>query len=216
MYLSIGVSNICLSAHKIIDNSDTKKLREESRIKQTQRINKGLWKPEVFKPGETVYLRDQDGHWKIPAVVRSQRKHQGFDTPSYVLKNISTGTTTTRIQRDIRRFPGDANQTADATNITADTEKVITGIMKQNECMKDPESQETADNTEQSARGESSGAGINPAHTDTSSHSSLLPEVCHPSFRSPTFEDQACSLQAQGPIAWAKTVQVIYYQEPKV
>ena len=88
--------------------------------------------------------------------------------------------------------------------------------MKQNECMKDPESQETADNTEQLARGESSGAGINPAHTDTSSHSSLLPEVCHPSFRSPTFEDQACSLQAQGPIAWAKTVQVIYYQEPKV
>ena len=134
MYSSIGVSNICLSAHKIIDNSDTKKLREGSRIKQTQRINKGLRKPEVFKPGETVYLRDQDGHWKIPAVVRSQRKHQGFDTPSYFLKNISTGTTTTRNERDIRRYPRDANQTDDATDITADTEKVITGIMKQNEC----------------------------------------------------------------------------------
>ena len=30
------------------------------------------------------------------------------------------------------------------------------------------------------------------------------------------FEDQACALQAQGPITWAKTIEVIYFQEPKV
>ena len=126
------------------------------------------------------------------------------------------GTTTTRNERDIQKFPGNANQTADTTNITADTEKVITGIMKQNECMKDPESQETADNTEQLARGESSEPGINPAHTDSNPHSSLLQEVHHPIICNRAFEDQVCSLQAQGPITWAKTVQVIYFQEPQV
>ena len=77
-------------------------MREESRVKQTIEINKGLWKPEVFRPGDTVYLRDQEGHWKLPATVKEQRKHQGFDTPSYVLRNLNIGTTTTRNERDIR------------------------------------------------------------------------------------------------------------------
>ena len=57
--------------------------------------------------------------------------------------------------------------------ITADLEKVITGIMKQNECMKDPESQESADNTEQSGRGESLELGINTGNTDSIEHLSL-------------------------------------------
>ena len=101
------------------------------------------------------------------------------------------------------------------TDITADTDKVITGIMKQNECMKDPESQETADNTEQSARRESLEPYINSTHTDSTVQSS--PECDVSDFMTaPPFVDQACSLQAQGPITWAKTVQVIYFQEPKV
>ena len=61
--------------HKIIDNSDMKRRREESRVKQTVAANKGLCKPEIFKPGDTVYLRDQEGHWKIPVTVKEQRKH---------------------------------------------------------------------------------------------------------------------------------------------
>ena len=56
--------------HKIIDNSDTKKLREESRVKQTIEMNKGLRKPEIFRPGDTVYLRNQEGRWKIQATVK--------------------------------------------------------------------------------------------------------------------------------------------------
>ena len=126
--------------HKIIDNSDTKKRREDSRVKQMIEINKGLRKPKIFQPGDTVYLRDQEGRWKLPATVKEQRKHQGFDTLSYVLKNLNTGTTTTRNERDIRKFPGNANQTADTPNTPADTDKVITRIMKQDECMKAPES----------------------------------------------------------------------------
>ena len=135
--------------------------------------------------------------------------------PSYVLKNLNTGTTTTRNERDIQKFPGNANQTADTQNISADTDKVITGIMKQGECKKAPESSETADITEQSARGESSGPGINTAHTDTSSLPSALPVISNPTINL-AFEDQVCSLSAHGPITWAKTVQVIYFQEPQV
>ena len=112
-------------------------------------MNKDLRKTEVFKTGDKVYLRDQEGHRKILAMVRSQRKHQGFDTPSYLLRNLTTGTTTTRNERDIRKFPGDADQTADTTSMSADSENVITGIMKHNECMKGPGNQ-TADNGEQS------------------------------------------------------------------
>ena len=84
--------------------------------------------------------------------------------------------------RDIRKFPSDANQTADITNIPADTDKVITGIMKQNECMKTPESLETADSTEQLACGESSKPSINPAHTDSDSLSNRLGSLSHPTF----------------------------------
>ena len=57
-----------------------------------------------------------------------------------MLRNLNTGTTTTRNERDIRKFPGNANQTADTPNTPADTDKVITRIMKQDECMKAPES----------------------------------------------------------------------------
>ena len=133
-------------------------------------------------------------------------------TPSYVLKHISTGTTTTRNERDIQKFPGNTNQTADTTNMSADSKNVITGIMKHNECMKDPESQ-TADSREQSGR---STGGISTAHIDTDSHSSFSPETYYSSEAKETFEDQACSLEAPGHIAWAKEIQVIYYQEPQV
>ena len=87
------------------------------------------------------------------------------------------------------------------------------GIMKHNGCMKDPESQEFADDAEQSGR---SMGGINTTHTDTDGHSSLSPETCCCLGSKETFEDQACSLEAQGHIAWAKEIQVIYYQEPQV
>ena len=78
-------------------------------MKQIARANKGLHKPKVFKPGDTVYLRDTEGHWKIPAIVKNQRKHQGFDTPSYLLKNLKSGILTTRNEIDIQKFSGDAN-----------------------------------------------------------------------------------------------------------
>ena len=72
-------------------------------------------------------------------------------------------------------------------------QEVITGIMKQNECMKAPESLETADNTEQSARGESSELSINPVDTDSDSVSN--PQAGFSlSTNPPGFEDQACSL----------------------
>ena len=45
--------------HKIIDNSDVKQRREESRAKQIIKANKGLRKPDVFANNDTVYLRDQ-------------------------------------------------------------------------------------------------------------------------------------------------------------
>ena len=110
---------------------DVRQRREGSRAKQIERANKGLHKPEVFKPGDTVYLRETEGHWKIPVIVKNQRKHQGFDTPSYLLKNLKSGILTTRNKRDIRKFPGNANQTTDTTGDPAETDKVITRIMKQ-------------------------------------------------------------------------------------
>ena len=145
-------------------------------------------------------------------MVRSQRKHQGFETPSSLLRNLTTGTTTTRNERDIRKFPGDADQIADAAETSADTENVITGIMKHNECMKGLGNQ-TADNGEQSGRSTNS---ISTAHTDSDSHSSFSPETYYSSESTETFEEQVCSLEVPGHIAWAKEIQVIYYQEPQV
>ena len=95
--------------HKVIDNTDVKLNREESRRKQLKQINKGLRKPEAFETNDTVYLRDKWGKWKIPAKVINQRTHQGFSTPSYLLRNLKTDTLTIRNERDLRRFEGDKN-----------------------------------------------------------------------------------------------------------
>ena len=96
--------------------------------------------------------------------------------------------------------------------MSADSENVITGIMKHNECMKGPGSQ-TADNREQSGR---SIDGISTAHISADSHSSFSPETYYSSESKEAFEEQACSLEVPGHIAWAKEIQVIYYQEPQV
>ena len=71
------------------------------------------------------------------------------------------------------------------------SKRSLPGIMKQNERMKTPESLETADNTEQSARGESSEPSINPADTDSDSVSQAGFSL---STNPPGFEDQPCSL----------------------
>ena len=83
--------------------------------------------------------------------------------------------------------------------------------------MKAPESQETADNTEQLARRESSEPSRNPANTNYDSVSFKQAGLSLP-CNLLGFEDQACSLttKAHGPIAWAKTLQVIYCEEPQV
>ena len=95
--------------------------------------------------------------------------------------------------------------------MSADTGNVITGIMKHNECMKDSVSQDTADSTEQSGRGESSSQSIRTADSpDTESVLQNVNSIVHNSHNS-AFEDQACSLQAHGPITWAKTIEVIYF-----
>ena len=118
-----------------------------------------------------------------------------------------------RNERDIRKFPGDADQTADTADMPADTENVITGIMKHNECMKDPDSQ-TADIGEQSGR---STDGIYTDQLDSGGQSSGSPPLYNSSSDSTEiFEEQACSLKTPGHIAWAKEIQVIYYQEPQV
>ena len=52
----------CNAAYSLA-HSDVKQRREGSRAKQIERANKGLRKPDVFKPGDTVYLRDQQGKW---------------------------------------------------------------------------------------------------------------------------------------------------------
>ena len=125
--------------HKIINNSDVKQKREESRVKQIEKANKGLRRPDVFKPGDTVHLRDQEGKWKIPAKVVNQHKHQGFDTPSYLLKNLKNGTLTTRNERDIRKFTGDVDTPTESTNEAyGNINSAIMGIMKQSTNMKAP------------------------------------------------------------------------------
>ena len=125
--------------HKIIDNSDVKQRREESRDKQIKKINKGLRKPETFDINDTVYLRDKEGKWKIPAKVINQRRHQGFATPSYLLRNLSTDTLIIRNERDLRKFEGDVdpntNPTESPTPDLDDAEECVNnitvGIMKQ-------------------------------------------------------------------------------------
>merc|ERR1711895_146465 len=76
--------------HKVVDNTDVKLNREESREKQLKRFNKGLRKPDNFETNDTVYIRDKWGKWKVPAKVINQRTHQGFSTPSYLLRNLKT------------------------------------------------------------------------------------------------------------------------------
>ena len=84
----------------------------------------------------------------------NQRKHQGFDTPSYLLKNLKTGTLTTRNERDIRKFAGDEDiATENAYKTPESINNVIMGIMKApNKAESGPDS---ADTSEPGQHGES-------------------------------------------------------------
>ena len=134
-----------------------KQRREGSRAKQIERANRGLCKPDVFKPGDTVYFKDQEGKWKFLALIKNQRKHQGINTLSYLLRNSKSSSLTTRNKRDKKKFPGNKYHTADTADTLGNVNNVIMGIMKHNACMKTPESTERADldadNTELSASG---------------------------------------------------------------
>ena len=111
-------------------------------------------------------------------------------------------------------FSGNANQNTDTTGDPAEVDKVITGIMKQDECMKAPESIKRADGREPYGLALSTELGIKPGHTDTESvlsqqHSGSLPA-------SLGFENQVCALTANthGSITWAKTIQIICESNP--
>ena len=67
-----GLPNI---PHKIVDNSDERERREGSRARQILRANKGLRKPEIFKPSDTVYLQDSEGKLTVPTSVVNQQQH---------------------------------------------------------------------------------------------------------------------------------------------
>ena len=180
--------------HKIIDNSDMKLKREESRRKQVEKMNKGLRRPEIFKPGDEVYLRDQENKWKIPAKVVNQRKHAGFDTPSYLLKNLNTGTLTCRNERDIRKFAGDedtATENADETPVTIN--KVSLSIMKTNKSANS--NADTAESSEPDRRSESGTQDIREGggHSTTVSDNPLKKEV-----------------------HWAKAIEVINFEEKSI
>ena len=116
-----------------------KQKREESRENQLKKLNKGLRKPETFEINDTVYLRDKEGKWKVPARVINQRTHQGFSTPSYLLRNLKTDTLIIRNERDLRKFEGDIDPNAVPTESPTldpdDTEEcvysIMVGIMKQ-------------------------------------------------------------------------------------
>ena len=71
--------------HKLLDSSEERRRREESRNKPIEQLNKGLRDHEIFEDGETVYLQDQDGRWTLTiAKVISRRSHQGIATSSYL------------------------------------------------------------------------------------------------------------------------------------
>ena len=125
----------------------------------------------------------------------NQRKHQGFDTPSYLLKNLKTGTLTTRNKRDIRKFAGDEGVvTENAYEAPESINNIITGIMKA------PKYAESGpDNAGPSQPGrdiESRTPDIKePQEPDTSVVSStVLPLTVH----------------------WSKAIEVIYFDEPQV
>ena len=103
MYCSPGLPTI---PHKLLDSSDEQRRREEGRSKQVQRLNKVLRKPDIYNDGETVYLRDQEGKWTVRAKVINQRKYQGVETSSYLLRKCKTNRLTVRNKRSICKFQG--------------------------------------------------------------------------------------------------------------
>ena len=168
--------------------------REESRRKQLEKSNKGLRKPEIFNPGDNVYLRDQENKWKIPAKIMNQRKHAGFDTPSYLLKNMNTGTLTCRNERDIRKFAGDEDTATENAYETPETvNKVSVGIMK---------AQKTADsgpdNADTSEPGRQRESGTQDKK-ERSKHSTSVTDP--PSHRG---------------VHWAKAIEVINFEENSI
>ena len=77
--------------HTLLVSSEEKALREKSRMRQVEYSNRVLRKPDIYKPGEVVYLQDEEGHWTVRETIISQRTHQGMSTALYLLKNQRAG-----------------------------------------------------------------------------------------------------------------------------
>ena len=181
-----------------------KQRREESRAKQTEKINKGLRKPETFAVNDTVYLRDQEGKWNVPAKVINQRWHQGFTTPSYLLRNLKTGTLTMRNERDIRKFEGDNNLTTPPTRNPTDdphdaeesVNNITVGIMKQR-------TEQRADKTEKLLLGRAEESNIEDKSGPTTQEASVTDSSWIP-----------VNLVNPRSLCWSKTIKIIRFEEP--
>ena len=190
--------------HKLIDKSDVKQRREESRENQIKKINRGLRKPETFEINDTVYLRDKEGKWKIPARVINQRRHQGFSTPSYLLRNLKTDTLIIRNERDLRKFEGDIDSnTVPTESPTLDPDdaeecvySITVGIMKQRKG-------QSADKAEKQS----------PARArERKSEDKREPTAEEPSVAG--VSATAGSSKPKRSLCWSKTIEIIRLEEP--
>ena len=124
----------------------------------------------------------------------NQRKHAGFDTPSYLLKNMNTGTLTCRNERDIRKFAGDEDTATENAYETPETvNKVSMGIMK---AQKNADSgPDNADTSEPGHQRESE----TQDKKERSEHSTSV--TVPPSHRG---------------VHWAKAIEVINFEESSI
>ena len=134
----------------------------------------------------------------------NQRRHQGFSTPSYLLRNLKTNTLSIRNERDLRKFEGDINpNTVPTESPTLDPDdaeecinSITVGIMKRSNGRG---AEETERQSPARARERASGVKNEPTTEETSVAGAST---------------TAGSSKPKRNICWSKTIEIIRLEEP--
>ena len=134
----------------------------------------------------------------------NQRTHQGFSTPSYLLRNLKTDTLIIRNERDLRKFEGDINpNTVPTESPTLDPDdaeecvySITVGIMKRRN---EQGAEEAEKQSPARAKERASGVKREPTAEETS--------VAGVSTTAGSSKPKRC-------ICWSKTIEIIRLEEP--
>ena len=106
---SIRIEGLATIPHQLQDVEKERRRRSESRERVVESSRKRKREKEIFEKGDKVSVQNmQSGLWNVRGVISGRRDHQGLESSSYLIRNLSTGRLISRSEKHIRLWKREA------------------------------------------------------------------------------------------------------------